>query len=98
MRSPTPLLSGVSIDYGLGTRLGKIGGHRMIGHTGTGGGFNNVLLRFPDDDLTVVVLTNADGGKNSALTVAGRYVGNSTFMIAPNVAVKMFVQNAKATW
>jgi hypothetical protein len=34
----------------------------MVGHTGNGGGFRNVLLFFPEDDLTVAVLTNTDAG------------------------------------
>jgi CubicO group peptidase (beta-lactamase class C family) len=62
MRSPTKLSDGISIDYGFATRLGRLGKHRLLGHTGTGGGFNNALERFPDDDLTIVVLTNTDGG------------------------------------
>ena len=71
MRSPT-MIDGVSLDYGFGTRLGSLGGHRVIGHTGTGGGFRNVLMRFPDDDLTIVVLTNTDGGSPSQLVIAAR--------------------------
>jgi CubicO group peptidase (beta-lactamase class C family) len=55
MRTPTMLSDGISVDYGFGTRLGNLGGHRVIGHTGNGGGFRNILERFPDDDLTIVV-------------------------------------------
>jgi CubicO group peptidase (beta-lactamase class C family) len=62
MWSPSHLADGSAIDYGLGTRLGTLSGHRMVGHTGNGGGFRNVLLFFPEDDLTVAVLTNTDAG------------------------------------
>jgi D-alanyl-D-alanine carboxypeptidase len=62
MWSPSHLNDGSAIDYGLGTRLGTLSGHRMVGHTGNGGGFRNVLLYFPEDDLTVAVLTNTDAG------------------------------------
>jgi hypothetical protein len=69
MRAPTVLPDGAHIDYGLGTRLGTLSGHRVLGHTGTGGGFTNVLLALPDDDLTIVVLTNSSQG--GALGLAG---------------------------
>jgi CubicO group peptidase (beta-lactamase class C family) len=72
MRAPTVLPDGAAIDYGFGTRLGNLGGHRIAGHTGNGGGFRNVLERFPDDDLTVVVLSNTDGGGTSPLALATR--------------------------
>ena len=62
MWSPTRLADGTALDYGMGTRLGTLAGHRMIGHTGNGGGFKNVLLYFPEDDLAVAVLTNTDAG------------------------------------
>lgn len=62
MWSPSRLADGTPIDYGLGTRLGTLSGHRMVGHTGNGGGFRNALLFFPEDDLTVVVLSNTDAG------------------------------------
>ena len=70
MRTPTTLTDGTVIDYGLGTRLGTLGGHRVLGHTGSGGGFAAALESFPDDHLTVVVLINMDVGANPALTVA----------------------------
>jgi D-alanyl-D-alanine carboxypeptidase len=60
MRTPTTLLDGTKIDYGLGTRLGSLDGHRMLGHTGSGGGFRAVLESFPDDRLTIVVLINTE--------------------------------------
>ncbi|HUG52597.1 MAG TPA: serine hydrolase domain-containing protein [Vicinamibacteria bacterium] len=60
MRSPTPLPEGVEADYGYGTRLGMTGGHRKLGHTGGGQGNKAVLARYPDDDLTVVVLLNTE--------------------------------------
>ena len=62
MRTPTTLADGTKIDYGLGTRLGSLDGHRVLGHTGSGGGFRNVFESFPDDHLTIVVLINTDDG------------------------------------
>jgi CubicO group peptidase (beta-lactamase class C family) len=58
MRTPTTLADGTKIEYGLGTRLGSLDGHRVLGHTGSGGGFRNVFESFPDDHLTIVILMN----------------------------------------
>lgn len=58
MRTPTTLADGTKIDYGLGTRLGSLQGHRVLGHTGSGGGYNAGLESFPDDGLTIAVLMN----------------------------------------
>ena len=71
MRAPTILSDGTQVDYGLGTRRGELQGHRIFGHTGNGGGFNNVLEYYPDDDLTIVVLTNSESTV-PALAIAGR--------------------------
>ncbi len=78
MHAPTRLANGVVVDYGLGTRLGSLDGHAVTGHTGTGGGFNNVVEHFPADDLTVVVLSNADAGRPAravAARIARRVLG-----------------------
>jgi len=70
MRTPTLLSDGTSIDYGLGTRLGSVEGHRVVGHTGSGGGFGNAMVYYPDDDLSVVVLTNTGSDAGPALALA----------------------------
>jgi CubicO group peptidase (beta-lactamase class C family) len=70
MRTPTTLADGASIDYGLGTRLGMLDGHRIAGHTGTGGGYASVMETFPDDHLTIVVLTNTGSGMQHAVSMA----------------------------
>ena len=69
MWAPSRLEDGSLVDYGLGTRRGTLSGHRMLGHTGNGGGFRNVLLLFPDDDLTIAVLTNTDAGSPTGVAV-----------------------------
>jgi D-alanyl-D-alanine carboxypeptidase len=60
MRTHTRLPSGALVDYGLGTRLGFTGQRRKLGHTGGGQGNKAVLARYPDDDVTVVVLLNTE--------------------------------------
>jgi CubicO group peptidase (beta-lactamase class C family) len=71
MRKRTTLSDGTTIDYGLGTRLGSLDGHRMLGHTGSGGGFRNVYESFPDDHLTIVILMNlGDAASPSPVALA----------------------------
>lgn len=70
MRAPTRVRGLPAVDYGLGTRLGQLEHHRMIGHTGSGGGFTTAALRFPDERLTVVVLMNTEGGSASMVATA----------------------------
>jgi CubicO group peptidase (beta-lactamase class C family) len=60
MRAPTRLSDGTMVDYGLGTRRGSLDGHTFFGHTGSGGGFRNVIEAFPADHLIIAVLINAD--------------------------------------
>jgi D-alanyl-D-alanine carboxypeptidase len=69
MRTATTLGDGVSIDYGLGTRLGSLDGHRVFGHTGGGGGFNSLLESFPDDHLTIAILINSRSGAGPSLAL-----------------------------
>jgi len=47
-----------SHSYGFGFYLGELDGHRTITHPGEIDGFSTWLTYYPDDDLTVVVLTN----------------------------------------
>lgn len=62
-RAPTPDDS----DSGYGLRLSEVNGRRRISHTGGIHGFSSSLSYFPDEKLTVVVLTNAAGGNLKTL-------------------------------
>jgi D-alanyl-D-alanine carboxypeptidase len=60
--------------YGFGWSINKENGHRSISHAGNISGFSSAILRFPDDHLTVILLTNL-GNFNAdriALGIAGR--------------------------
>jgi D-alanyl-D-alanine carboxypeptidase len=70
MRAPAHLKNGISIDYGLGTRLGSLEGHLVVGHTGTGGGFNAVLQVYPSDHLSIAVLANGSAFSANALAAS----------------------------
>lgn len=60
MRTPARLPGLLEADYGLGTRMGRTGSRRKVGHTGGGQGNKAVLARYPDDDVTIAVLLNTE--------------------------------------
>jgi D-alanyl-D-alanine carboxypeptidase len=55
MWTPVRLNDGTSHPYGFGWRVETLFGHRLIDHSGSTG---TQYSRFPDDGLTVIVLTN----------------------------------------
>jgi CubicO group peptidase (beta-lactamase class C family) len=74
--TPVKLNGGSSHPYGFGWFFDESRGHRMITHTGATG---TEYTRFPDDKLTVIVLTNLGvrtGFYRGGLTkgVAGRFI------------------------
>lgn len=64
------------MSYGYGWRIHEHRGRRVFSHTGETRGFRNALVRFPDDQLAVVILTNRNEGKplQSALAIADVYL------------------------
>lgn len=46
------------VAYGFGWRISEHRGERMLWHSGETRGFRNVLMRFPERRMTVVLLTN----------------------------------------
>jgi D-alanyl-D-alanine carboxypeptidase len=71
MREPTVLADGVVVDYGLGVRRGHLAGRPMWGHTGGMSSYWAVLVDYPDDDVTIVVLVNTDRAADDAMTIEG---------------------------
>ena len=73
------LNNGKQTNFGLGFGLSPFQGKRRIGHYGGGGlGFASGLTHFPDENLTVVLLTNVDN-ENIGLfvnTIASFYFTN----------------------
>jgi CubicO group peptidase (beta-lactamase class C family) len=78
MWTPVKLSNGRpnSDGYGFGWRMDSVRGHRVIEHAGQWQGFNTNISRYPDDKLTVVVLTNLAHCEPQEIThgVAGLYV------------------------
>ena len=76
MWTPARLNKGEEAEYGFGWQIQEVNGHRLVSHGGGIPGFSTELSRFVDDKLTVIVLTNAEGGHAEALAqgIAGRMV------------------------
>jgi D-alanyl-D-alanine carboxypeptidase len=69
MTARTRLSGGDTVDAGLGVYMESLGGHRKVFHGGTrpGGAY---LAHYPDDGLTIAVLTNsASVGREKAAEV-----------------------------
>jgi len=66
-------------DYGFGWEMRTWSGRREIGHAGSGQGFSNIVARFIDDGLTVIVLSNSDeaSGGGTARALAAIYFRES---------------------
>jgi len=72
--------------YGFGWYLNPYRGHRRMWHYGETQGFRNNIQRFPDDNLTVIVLSNrADADPGAlALKVADLYLQSAKLMRQPS--------------
>jgi len=60
---PQPALAGLKTnfaDYALGWRLREYHGRKLVGHTGGVGGFVSRVMLVPEENLGVVILTNAE--------------------------------------
>jgi len=71
--TPVRLNNGGTYPYGLGWNIVEQRGYRRIGHSGAWSGFHATFQRYPDFDLTVIVLLNL-GQANSegiATSLAG---------------------------
>ncbi len=68
----TPVLA----EYGYGWYIQGHLGHRLINHSGLINGFSNYIARYPDDRLTVIVLSNM---QTSASVSIGLYLAQMVF-------------------
>ena len=56
--TPTTLIDGRTVGYGLGWGLSRYRGRHVIHHAGGVPGYSAFYGRFPDDDLSLIVLSN----------------------------------------
>ncbi|MGH7634546.1 MAG: serine hydrolase domain-containing protein, partial [Gemmatimonadaceae bacterium] len=61
--TPPVLPAGAPTKYGFGWFIDSDGGRRRLYHHGETSGFTNFILRYPEQRLTVIVLTNRNGGE-----------------------------------
>jgi CubicO group peptidase (beta-lactamase class C family) len=71
--TPVRLNDGGTYPYGFGWNLTQQRGYRRIGHSGAWLGFQATIQRYPDFDITVIVLANLAQAKpeSLALGIAG---------------------------
>jgi len=66
--TPMKLNDGSNSVYGLGWGVGTVNGHRTVGHSGAHAtGFTSAIIRFRDDNLSIIVLTNSRSADPSAI-------------------------------
>jgi CubicO group peptidase (beta-lactamase class C family) len=58
MWTAAQLTTGETVPYGFGWRLATVEGRREIGHGGSLPGFRSYYARYPEEQLSIVVLTN----------------------------------------
>ena len=77
--TPPALPNGARSEYGFGWFVDRDHGTMRLRHHGESRGFTNSILRFPDQRLTVVVLTNRTGGApwDVGQKVAELYLGHA---------------------
>jgi CubicO group peptidase (beta-lactamase class C family) len=77
MWTPARLNDGTGSNYGFGWGIGGKAPHRFVQHTGGHiTGFTSYIVRYLDDDLSVIILINSrsDNISRIAQTIAGMYV------------------------
>jgi len=83
MWTPLTFSNGKTYPYGFGWRITEIRGHRLIAHSGQTAGFGASVTRLPDDDLTVIALTNL--GENGMGTLIAQGVAK---IYLPSISLK----------
>lgn len=63
--------TGLGLDYGYGCFVGKLKEHKWFGHAGNlSNGYFSYYVRFPEDDLAVIMLFNTTWNDNSSIMKA----------------------------
>ncbi len=75
---PAKIADGTNVSYGFGWFLDPYQGHKRMSHDGGTMGFRTTIQRFPDDQLTIIVLANRTDvdPEELALKVAHLYISS----------------------
>lgn len=57
-------------SYGFGWVISEFKGHKIIAHGGANNGFRSNYSRFPDDGLSVIIMTNTDEANPEAIAAS----------------------------
>ena len=76
MQQPVVMNSDRQFGYGLGWQISTSNGHRIVSHGGNIGGYSTSISRFPNDNLTVILLTNKEdeSGDTLAKKIAQQHI------------------------
>lgn len=72
MTTPKTTTDGQTVPYGYGMALGTVRGRPVWEHNGGISGFATQFTYFPQQDVSVVVLANTDGGQTNPRALAHR--------------------------
>lgn len=71
MLEPGQLNNGQVIPYALALTLGELRGMKTVGHSGSFGGYQSTMLRFPEVNLGVITLCNTSAASPSLAEQVG---------------------------
>lgn len=67
LQTPGALKSGKKLDYAFGLRVGEYRGLKTIGHSGSWAGYKAGMIRFPEQNFSVICLSNLSTMNPSSL-------------------------------
>lgn len=75
---PTPYLpvapSYDDVSYGYGWFVGNYLEHRVAGHGGTYSGFHALIEQYPDDEISIIILSNLESSDISVTTYSANMI------------------------
>jgi len=69
---PVPLDDGSAYPGGMGWFIATVNGKRVVFHTNGGPGFSGVIVRYLDDGLTIIILTNMGAHHTDVMKISSK--------------------------